>query len=267
MLTSNFDKIAIIGCGNMGAAIAERLSADKQLLFYDRHPEKIKLLVDKGFGKSTNSLKEAVTQSNLVILAIKPQNLEQSAAAIQESLTPSHTLVSLLTSITLKQLNTYFPNCQIVRMMPNIPLLCGEGMIGLCSDENDNSTYKEHLTSLFAPLGKILWLPENKMDAFTALAGSGPAFVFAITEAMIEAGIALGFPAKDAQSITYQMIRGSINLLEKTGKHPAELKWQVTSPGGTTIAGLKTFEEHAVRSGIINTFVSTHLKGLALKTT
>lgn len=255
-------KIAIIGCGNMGAAIAERLSAKGQLLFFDRNPEKIQVLVDKGFGKPANSLREAITESPLVLLAIKPQNLEQSATAINESLTPDHTLVSLLASTTLDQLKSYFPNCQIVRMMPNIPLLCGEGMIGLCSNENFS---QDRLTAIFSPLGKLLWLPENKMDAFTALAGSGPAFVFAITEAMIEAGIALGFPAREAQSIMYQMIKGSIELLETTGKHPAELKWQVTSPGGTTIEGLKTFEEHAVRSGIINTFLSTYKKTLALK--
>jgi pyrroline-5-carboxylate reductase len=96
------------------------------------------------------------------------------------------------------------------------------------------------------------------MDAFTSLASSGPAFIFIIVEAMVDAGIGMGFNAKDAQALVQQMMKGSLTLLEKTSKHPGELKWQVASPEGTTIAGLKKMEEEGVRAGIINTFFAAY---------
>ncbi len=244
--TQNPQKIAIIGCANMGSAIAERLSSHHQIILYDHNPEKATKLVNNAFGTTTTSLEEALEKADIVILAIKPQNLKQSAPSIQEFLKDKHTLISLLTSITLLQLKEFFPISQIVRMMPNTPLLCGEGMIAFCSQEREPFYTKDQLSTLFAPLGKLLWLNENKIDAFTALAGSGPAFIFAMIEAIVESGIAMGFPATEAQAIACQMIKGSAALLESSEKHPAELKWQVTSPGGTTIEGLKTFEDHAV---------------------
>jgi pyrroline-5-carboxylate reductase len=99
---------------------------------------------------------------------------------------------------------------------------------------------------------------EDKINALTALTGSGPAFFFAMVEAMVDAGIAMGFTAHTAQDLIYQMLQGSLTLLEKTSKHPGELKWQIVSPQGTTIAGLKTLEELAIRGGVMNTFLSAY---------
>lgn len=256
--------IAIIGCGNMGSAIAERLSPHIQLFLYDHNPAKVQLLVDKGFGKAVSSIPEALANAHQVILAFKPQSLTESASVIQNDLTADHTLVSILSSTSLHRLKKLFPHCRIVRMMPNIALLCGQGMIALCCEDSDRAFIEQQIGSRFDPLGRILWLPESKIDAFTALAGSGPAFIFALTEAIVDAGIAMGFPAKEAQAIVYQMLRGSVELMETSAKHPGELKWLVTSPAGTTIAGLVAFEEHAVRSGIIKTFLATYQKTLSL---
>ena len=143
-------------------------------------------------------------------------------------------------------------------MMPNLPLVYGMGVIGLSSSNKIKNEDKEHLTKMFGSLGKIYWLPEEKIDALTALAGSGPAFFLVMVEAMIDAGIAMGFTAADAQGLIYQMLRGSLTLLEQTSKHPGELKWQIASPQGTTIAGLKRLEELALRGGIMNTFLAAY---------
>lgn len=256
--------IAIIGCGNMGSAIAERLSPTTSITLYDHNTSKLQQLAEKGFGKSATTLSEALTTSKLVILAIKPQSLAESASDIQKALSDDHILVSILSSTPLRQLKELFPQCRCLRMMPNIALLCGQGMIALCCEKSDRGII-EQIESLFEPLGKTMWLPESKFDAFTALAGSGPAFIFALTEAIIDAGIAMGFQAKEAQAISYQMLRGSVELMESTAKHPGELKWLVTSPAGTTIAGLIAFEEQAVRHGIIKTFLATYSKTLSLK--
>ncbi len=143
-------------------------------------------------------------------------------------------------------------------MMPNLPLIYGEGVIGLCSDEKMIKEDRDILAKLFESLGKIYWLPESKINGLTALTGSGPAFFFSMVESMIDAGIAMGFAAKDAQSLVYQMLKGSLTLLERSEKHPGELKWQIASPQGTTIAGLKRLEELAVRGGIMNTFLAAY---------
>jgi pyrroline-5-carboxylate reductase len=264
---SNVDSqsIAIIGCGNMGSAIAQRLSPTNSIFLYDHHQEKAEKLAAAGLGYVAKSLKEGTSKATFVLLAVKPQNLQAIAQDLNGVLNTEQTLISILAGITLKQLSSYFPQIDILRMMPNTPLLCGEGMIALSRDSSVSSGDQKELDNVFKPLGKLLWLPEDKIDAFTALAGSGPAFIFAMTEAIIEAGIAMGFSVKEAQMISYQLLRGSSILMETSGKHPAELKWQVTSPAGTTIAGLRAFEEHAVRSGIMNTFLSTYAKAQSFR--
>jgi len=247
-------RITIIGCGNMGAALAARLSQEHQLFFYDHHIEKAEHLAQNGYGTAHKNIKEALQNAEIVILAIKPQNLKQAASLIKDNLQENQLVVSLLAGTLIETLQHYFSTNHIVRMMPNLAVIHGEGIIGLCSDEKIKNEDKEQLTKTFETLGKIYWLPEEKMDALTALTGSGPAFFFTIVEAMIDAGIAMGFTAKMSQGLIYQMLQGSLTLLEKTPQHPGELRWQIASPQGTTIAGLKKLEELAVRGSVINTF-------------
>lgn len=250
-------QISIIGCGNMGSSLASRLSQSNQLFLYDHNNGKSESLSQKGYGKACKDILEALRSSEMIIIAVKPQDLKQVAELIKTHLKDSQTVVSLLAGTTIATLKQYFPSVRIVRMMPNLPIVYGEGVIGMTLGKKNKSDDK-HLTKVFESLGKIYWIPEEKMDALTALAGSGPAFFFSMIEGMVEAGIAMGFTSSDAQSLTYQMLRGSLTLLEQTSKHPGELKWQITSPQGTTIAGLKRLEELAVRGGIMNTFLAAY---------
>jgi pyrroline-5-carboxylate reductase len=251
-------QIAIIGCGTMGSGLAQRLSETCRLCFYDRNSEKAKKLEKAGYGKAYKGLKDALQGSEWVILAIKPQNLKEASEAIRKELKKDQILVSILAGISTGALKGFFPGVKIVRMMPNLALIYGEGVIGLSSQENLSQKDQEALTRAFEHLGKIYWLPESKIEGLAALAGSGPAFVFTLVEAMIDAGVAMGFAAKDARDLVCQMLQGSLTLLEKTEKHPGELKWQITSPQGTTIAGLRKLEESAVRGGIMNTFLAAY---------
>lgn len=251
-------QMTIIGCGNMGSALAGRLSKTHQLYFYDHHIENAEKLEQEGYGKVCRDIKEATDHAELIILAIKPQNVKEVGNLIGKELKKEQVVISLLAGTSIDSLKDFFPNAHIVRMMPNLALIYGEGVIGLSSDENMPQKNKEDLTKAFELLGKIHWLSEDKINALTALTGSGPAFFFAMVEAMIDAGIAMGFTAHTAQDLIYQMLQGSLTLLEKTSKHPGELKWQIASPQGTTIAGLKTLEELAVRGSIINTFLSAY---------
>jgi pyrroline-5-carboxylate reductase len=253
-------KIAIIGCGHMGAAIAQKLSTLHQIALYDHNYEKSTLLEEQGFGQAYKDLKKALNASEAIILAVKPQSLVEVAKSLHGNFNKTHTLLSVLAGTSISTLHQYFPSIPIIRIMPNLAISQGEGIVGLSTNEKLKKKDKEEVTQLFEPLGKVLWLPENKLNALTSLASSGPAFVFAIFESMVDAGIAMGFNLEESKMLVHQMIKGSLSLLENTERHPGELKWQVASPGGTTIAGLKKLEEFAVRGAIMNTFLAAYEK-------
>lgn len=251
-------KITIIGCGNMGQALAQRLSAANTIFLYDRNKEKTRKLQQEGHGTACDRLDDALQQSELVILAVKPQSLLDAAKLFSSKPPPNQILVSILAGTPISSLKELFPHHRIMRMMPNLAVIYGEGVIGLASDKPLTNKENEVLSKLCTPLGKLYWLDESKFDAFTALGGSGPAFMLALIESMIDTGIRMGFNAKDAQSIVQQMIMGTLHLLDKSGKHPGELKWQITSPGGTTIEGLKKLEELGMRGNLMNVFAATY---------
>lgn len=242
----------------MGSGLAKRLSPHYEVYLYDRTREKADALVQKGYGKVSLFLPEHILQADLVILAVKPKNLKEIAAAWESHLRPETAIVSLLAGVPLLTLSSCFPICPVIRMMPNLALNVGEGAIGFSAEEGIQKKWGHDLAKLAAPLGKVFWIPETKMDAFGALAGSGPAFIFVLVEAMIDAGILMGLNVKDSRDYIVQMIKGSAALLEESNQQPGELKWQVTSPGGTTIAGLKALEEHGIRAGMINTLMDTY---------
>ena len=251
-------KIAIIGCGTVGGALAKRLAPSHELFLYNRNPEKAEKLALEGYGKACKNISEALQPSELILIAVKPQNISEAAGSISKHLNKNSIVVSLLSGITLHSLMGYFPDISVVRLMPNLAIIYGEGMAAISPNEKVTAEIRENLTKLFEVLGKIYWIPEEKMDAFTALAGSGPAFVYPIIEAMVDAGIAMGFHAQDALDISVNMMQSSLALLKKSQKHPGELKWTISSPKGTTIAGLIKLEESALRAGIINTFLATY---------
>lgn len=257
-------KIAIIGCGNMGGAFAKSLSMQHQISLYDRNYEKTNHLANAGFGTAFENLTQAVDSKDIIILAVKPSNLGEVSKSLTGIVKDTQIIFSILAGTSISTLRQHFPNSRIFRLMPNLAIQYGQGVIGIateCSIEE-----KEKYNELLQHLGKIYWISESKIDAVSSLAGSGPAFVFALLEAMIDSGIAMGLNVKDSKELSYQMIKGSLALLENSGKEPEELKWQITSPGGTTIAGLKKFEEAAIRAGIMNTFLGTYERTKELNT-
>lgn len=262
-MNKKMKNLAIIGCGNMGGGIARRLAPLYNLYLFDRNKKKMEMLEKDKCGTPCSSMREAFEKSDILLLAIKPQGVKDFAREI-EGQNFHHTVISLLSGTTIEQLKGLFPGQKIVRMMPNLAVTSGESALGMSTEENFSKSELQELNNLCNPLGKIYWIPETKINAFTALAGSGIAYVFAIIEAMVEAGISMGFNAEESQELAHQTIKGGISLLESTQKHPAELKWKVTSPGGTTIAGLLKFEDYRVRSGIIQTYMGAYNRAIEL---
>lgn len=255
-------KFTIIGCGNMGSALAQRLSYEHSVSLYDHHPEKAKTLEKDGFGKAYTQLNDAVQQADAVILAIKPQSLKEAAPSIRSSLSSGNLVISLLSGTSIETLKCLFPHNRIVRMMPNLPLIYGQGAIGLTAESSFDE--QDRLNSAFTSLGSVFWVSEKKLEAFTALAGSGPAFIFVIAEAIVDSGIAMGLTAKESQDMTYQMLLGSAYTLKESNETPSALKWRVTSPQGTTIAGIRQLEEGGLRGKVMETFLATYKRTLDL---
>ena len=251
-------KISIIGCGKMGGGIANRLTKDHELALFDHREEVSKNLAEQLSAKCCSSAAEAVSDGELIILAVKPQDLDDVAKQIHREIYKEQLLVSILAGVTTSTLQGYFSEIPILRMMPNLALLYGQGVIGLADDENLPQQMKQKAQEAFQSLGHLHWIPEKQMNALTALTGSGPAFLFVVLESIIEAGIAMGFSSTKAQELALQLFTGVTTTVQGSEKHPAELKWEVASPGGTTIVGLKALEDHGMRSGIINAFLASY---------
>lgn len=259
-------RVAIVGCGNMGASLASRLHATSELFLYDHSLEKAESLAQKGYGVACKEMKDALHPAEVILLVVKPQNMKEAAVIIDAQLQKHQMIISLLAGTPLTVLRRFFSAERMARMMPNLPLVYGEGVIGLSADEKMTPNDKDLLTHVFEPLGEAYWISEEKMDALTALTGSGPAFFFAMVEAMIEAGVAMGFSAKESQDLVYMMLKGSVTLLKKTDKPPREFIQQIASPQGTTIAGLNKFEELGLSQSIVSGFLASYKRATEFST-
>lgn len=241
-------KIGFIGGGNMAEALIKGMASSgmRDIIISEPREERRRYLEEKFRIKTTSSNKEAISFSNIIILAVKPQNMEGVLDEIAGDIDNSKTVVSIAAGITLGYLSSKLKTEKLIRVMPNTPALVQEGMTVLsmceCFSGNEISIVRE----IFMSVGKVITLPEKHMNAVTALSGSGPAFFALFTEAIIEAGVRNGLSKDDAATLANQTLLGTARQLE-TGMTPEKLREMVTSPGGTTAAGLKAFEEGGLR--------------------
>jgi pyrroline-5-carboxylate reductase len=232
-------KVCIIGCGKMGTAIAHRLGADNVVALY---------------GK--NGDVEAIKASDIIILAIRPQNLDTLSKEILQLVNKKKLLISILAGVSRDKLRNYFIDVPILRVMPNIAITTGTGVVGIAESPDITPSLKNLVNELFAPLGTIHWIREDQINALSALTGSGPAFACVMIESIIDAAIQMGFKPEEGKHLTLEMLSGIVEMLKETNKHPAEVKWEVTSPAGITIAGINALEKNGVRSGIMQAFLA-----------
>lgn len=251
-------RIGIIGCGNMGGGIARCLSSDYEIGLYDHKAQKSEALAKQCNGHSFQSLKTLMAQSDLVLLAVKPQQLESLAQDLQSYSTEKHTILSILTGTSLKTLQSYFPHSTVVRTMPNLAVVHGKGIVILTEDPTLRPEIKELVEGLAKKLGRFYWFPEDKIDALSSLIGSGPAFVYVIIESMVDAAIKMGLNGSQSQELILEMIKGAIVSLEKEQQPPTILRQKISSPAGITIEGIQVMEERGVRAGIMNAFIAAY---------
>jgi len=243
--------IGFIGGGNMAEAIIKGIRgngqwARREILVSEPREERRKYLEQTYGIKATSSNKEAAASCSIIILAVKPQNMEAALDEISPDITEDKTVVSIAAGITLSYLSSKLKTKKLIRVMPNTPALVQRGMTVMslceCFDDRDISVVRE----IFMAIGELLVLPEKYMNAVTAVSGSGPAFIAIFIETMIEAGVKLGLSEDNASTLAVQTAIGTAKLLE-TGMPPSKLREMVTSPGGATAAGLKMFEEKRLK--------------------
>jgi len=257
-------KIAVIGCGVMGKAFAKHFARHHTVILCDRDRKVAETLAREIGAIFQEKPAAAIRQADVVLLAIKPKDLGSFAKEGASAFKKDKILISILTGASLKVLKGKFPKATVVRTMPNLALACGEGVIGLVEEKSYTKAFREKIESLFAGMGLLAWMSEEKIEPLIAISGSGIGFVLVIIEAMIDGGVHLGFSATDARAFVLKTLEGAVALMKESGKHPAELKLRISSPGGTTMAGLKVMEEQGVRAGILKTLIASYEKGLQM---
>ena len=251
--------VALIGAGNIGRALiggllkGDYLGAD-QVRATRRNPVALEALQASFPGIHTGADNvAAVHEASVVVLAIKPQNAAQVIEEIREHVRRDALIVSVLAGVTTEALQESFGHhLAMVRTMPNTPMLVDEGASAIAGGRY---TTEEHLSiarHMFEAVGKVEVVPEYLMDAVTGLSGSGPAYVYMFIEALTDAGVKQGLPRPTALRLAAQTVFGAAKLVLETGKHPAILRDEVTTPGGTAIAAVAELEAHGLRTMLIN---------------
>jgi pyrroline-5-carboxylate reductase len=247
--------IAILGCGRIGEAlltglldagwtdiVATTRSAEHAATLHERH----------GVEASTDNA-AAAKKAELVVVAVKPQDIDALLAEVGELLTTEQTVLSVAAAIPTAQIEARIaPGVPVVRAMPNAPSMVHEGMAGICAGAHAGDANLALAEDALAHLGRVVRVPESAMDAVTALSGSGPAYFALLAEAMIEAGILLGVARETSTTLVVQTMLGTAKQLRDRGMHPVELRESVTSPGGTTIAAIRELEQAGVRAALLN---------------
>ena len=247
--------VAVLGAGKIGEALLSGLlqagrSAD-DLLFTERYPERSAELT-KRYGVRSVDVAEAAAAADVLVVAVKPQDIEPLLAELAPVLRPETLIVSLCAGLPTSLYDRLLPHAApVVRVMPNTPMLVGEAMSAISAGRHATPAHLAVVEDLLSAVGQVVRVPESQQDAVTALSGSGPAYFFYLVEAMIDAGILLGLPRAVAQKLIVQSAVGSAKMLAEGGDHPVILREAVTSPAGTTIMAIRELERHGVRAALL----------------
>jgi pyrroline-5-carboxylate reductase len=245
-------KVAVIGAGNMGEALIggmlhAGLTSKDRIVASDAASDRLKRIGDSlGIRCVKNNL-EAVRDAEVILLAVKPQNLPSIREELQGRLTEKQLVISILAGVPVAKLRAALgEGPAIVRVMPNLPALIGQGMSVVAGDSAE-AGHIELAQAILSTVGEVVVLPESRLDAVTALSGSGPGYVYLFIECLAEAGEAVGLPREAARQMAIKTFVGACQLMDSSDETPEELRRRVTSPGGTTEAGIKAFEELGLR--------------------
>jgi pyrroline-5-carboxylate reductase len=259
--------IAILGTGKMGEALLSGLlragHPAGEVLAVARRPERAAELRER-YGVQTPDAAEAAKTAGTLVLAVKPQDmgalLDEIAAFVPAS--ADRLVISVAAGITTAFIGRRLTgDVPVVRVMSNTPVLVDQAMSVISAGPHATEEHLRRTEKLLRPVGKVLRIPESQQDAATALSGSGPAYVYFLVEAMVDAGILLGVPRATAMEMVTQAVYGAATMLRDSGEHPVILREAVTSPGGTTISAIRELEKHGVRAAFLAAIESARDRG------
>jgi pyrroline-5-carboxylate reductase len=249
------ETVAILGGGVMGETLISGLLragwAAEEVVVSERRPERAAELAER-YKVRTTSNTEAASSSETVVLVVKPQDIAGLLEEIATAVRADALVVCIAAGITTAFVEERLPEgTAVVRVMPNTPALVDQGMAAISPGTHCDDAHLARARALLEATGKVVQVPEYHQDAVTAISGSGPAYIFYVVEAMIEAGVLLGLPRSTATELVVQTLYGAATMLKETGQHPTVLREQVSSPAGTTVAALRQLEDHKVRAAFL----------------
>jgi pyrroline-5-carboxylate reductase len=246
---------AIFGAGFMGETLLSGLIRSGRdvadLTITEKRADHAAQLNAK-YGVSVLDNATAAETADVLVLVVKPQDMHGLLAEIRDHVAPGDLVVSLAAGITTEFLESRLPEgSSVVRVMPNTPALVDQGMAAISPGQHCTEEHLLEAEALLRSCGRVVQVPEKYQDAVTAISGSGPAYIFYVVEAMIEAGVVLGLPRATSTELVVQTLFGAATMLKETGEHPTVLRERVSSPGGTTVAALRQLDDHKVRAAFI----------------
>jgi pyrroline-5-carboxylate reductase len=261
--------IAVLGAGKMGEALMSGLLragvvAPSGVVAAVRRSERAAQLRD-AYGVEVVSAPEAASLAETLVITVKPQDMAALLDEIAGAVTPGKLVISVAAGITTSFIERRLAgDVPVVRVMSNTPVLVDEAMSLISPGSHATEPHLRRAEELLRPVGKVLRIPETQQDAATALSGSGPAYVFFLVEAMVDAGILLGMPRATALEMVKQAVYGAATMLRDSGEHPVILREAVTSPGGTTINAIRELERHGVRAAFLAAIEAARDRGREL---
>lgn len=254
--------IGFIGTGNMGEALIAGLlkakfTTPEKIMFFDADGDRLRFIQKKYRIKKASDNHQLSRQCDPLLLCVKPQSVKEVIEEIADSLDPSKLLISIAAGVPLYAIETYArKQLRLIRVMPNINVLVQEGAAAIARGNLATDEDLKLAHAIFDCVGKSIIIHEPLMDAVTGISGSGPAYIFLIIEALTDAGVHLGMTRAQALTLVTQTVMGSVKHLSNKGEHPALLREKVTSPGGTTAAGLYKLEEGGLRKILIDAVIA-----------
>jgi pyrroline-5-carboxylate reductase len=260
--------IAILGAGKMGEALISGLlragRSPSGLLAVVRRPERADALRES-YGVVVVGAAEAAKGADTLVITVKPQDMTALLDEIASHVPADRLVVSVAAGITTSKIERRLgAEVPVVRVMSNTPVLVDEAMSVISAGAYAGEEHLRRAEELLRPVGKVLRIPESQQDAATALSGSGPAYVYFLVEAMVDAGILLGMPRGTALEMVTQAVYGAATMLRESGEHPVILREAVTSPGGTTISAIRELEKHGVRAAFLAAIEAARDRGAEL---
>lgn len=248
-------QVLIVGSGNMGSALARGLLARGgfRVRICDVHAERARQLSERTPAEVVSNSVSGALGSHAIVLCVKPQDLAAVAAELAGHVPHDCLVVSILAGVTLADVESALRfEGGIARAMPNIAAMVGAAATGVACNERCTSAQKDLALAIFRAIGEADWIKESLLDAVTGLSGSGPAYVYMVIEALTDGGVKMGIPRAVAAKLATQTVFGAAQLVKETGLHPAILRDQVTTPGGTTINAIHELEDRGLRAMLIS---------------